>query len=178
MILRQTLRQLANHKYEKEQKIYFAIICLIISTAAIYWIVISSCKSKSNDRYQRISLDLKSIDTIQLDNDAELARQHNENCSFWDCFNVYRCGDKLGVYVYPLIDYVDADISDKNSKEASSTISVLSKEFSEILKSILESPYYTSDPKEACILIPSIDILNLNRINNDIVAKALQALPQ
>lgn len=178
MILKQTLRQLVNHKYEKEQKIYFAIVCLVVWIAAVYLIIISSSKTSSNDRYQRISLDLKAIDTVQLENDAELAHQHNGNCSFWDCFNVYRCGEKLSVYVYPLIDYIDTTASNKHNKEASSTISVLSKEFFEILKSLVESPYYTSDPKEACILVPSIDTLNLNRINNDLVAKALLTLPQ
>lgn len=178
MIIKQTLRQLANHKYEKEQKIYFAIVCLIFWIVAVYFIILSSSKTSSNERYQRISLDLKSIETVQLENDAELARQHNENCSYWDCFNVYRCGEKLTIYVYPLIDYVDSSANKKNDKVASSTMSVLSKEFFEILKSIVESPYYTSDPKEACILVPSIDTLNLNRINIDLVAKALLTLPQ
>lgn len=161
-----------NNKYEKEQKVYCVAVCILIWIAIIYVIVISSPISHANERNERISLDLNNVEKFRLKKDAELSRQRNENCSYWDCFNIYRCGERLSIYVYPLKDYYDAERAD-----AKSSLSILSREFFEILKVLIESPYYTSDPKEACILVPSIDTLNLNRIDPSMVAKALASLP-
>lgn len=173
MLLKNLIRHLLNNKYEREQKIYCVAVCIAIWIAIIYVIIISSPITHANERNERISLDLNNVEKFVLEKDAELSHERNENCSYWDCFNIYRCGERLTVYVYPLIDYYDAEQSDPKS-----TISVLSREFFEILKIIIESPYYTSDPKEACILVPSIDTLNLNRLDSSTVTKALASLSQ
>lgn len=172
MSVKNVIRQLVNNKYEREQKIYCVAVCIAIWIAIIYVIIISSPITHANERNERISLDLENVEKLRLEKDAELARRRNENCSYWDCFNIYRCGERLSIYVYPLIDYYDAEKPDSKS-----SLAILSKDFFEILKIIIESPYYTSDPKEACILIPSIDTLNLKRIDPSTVAKALASLP-
>lgn len=164
-------RNLINNKYDREQKLYCVGVLICFWLVIIYIVFISSV-NRSNDPNHRISLDLSSVDKLILENDGEESKLHNENCSYWDCFNVYRCGDRLSIYVYPLQDFID----DK-STSAKSSLSVLSREFFEILKIIIESSYYTPDPKEACILVPSIDTLNLNRIEPKTVAKALATLP-
>lgn len=178
----ETIPQSVTNRYEKDKKFYCITVCLAVWFAIIYIIIVSSSIRSSSERYQRFSLNLADVESIFIESDSELPRAHNGNCSFWDCFNVYRCGEKLSIYVYPLIDYVgvneDHDNENKaNAKEYTSTLSVLSREFYEILKIIIESPYYTSDPKAACILVPSIDTLNLNRISSGLVAKALARLP-
>lgn len=178
MSIKNIFRQIFNNKYEREHKIYCATICIAIWIAIIYVIIISSPITYANERNQRISLDLSAVEKLHLDNDAELSRSHNNNCSFWDCFNVYRCGERLSIYIYPLTDFIDDSTPLEKSSQSTSTLSVLSREFFEILKIIIESPYYTSDPKEACILVPSIDTLNLNRLNPTTIAKALVTLPQ
>lgn len=165
-------RNIINNKYDREQKLYFGGILIVFWLVIIYIVFISPSINRSNDRNRRISLDLSSVDKLILDNDGEETKLRNENCSYWDCFNVYRCGERLSIYVYPLQDFID-----DNSSSAKSSLSILSREFFEILKIIIESPYYTPDPKEACILIPSIDTLNLNRIEQKTVAKALATLP-
>lgn len=172
MLVKNLIRQILNNKYEREQKIYCVAVCIAIWIAIIYIIIISSPITHANERNERISLDLNNVETFRLEKDAELSRRRNENCSYWDCFNIYRCGERLSIYVYPLIDYYDAD-----KPEAKSTLAVLSKEFFDILKIIIESPYYTSDPKDACLLIPTIDTLNLKRIDASTVSKALATLP-
>lgn len=81
-------------------------------------------------------LDLNNFHRVRFDKDAELARKRNPNCSFYDCFNVYRCGNhhnKVTIYVYPLTQY---------SEEKQKTW--ISKEFYKILKTLINSPYYTS----------------------------------
>lgn len=130
---------------------------------------------------ERLSLDLVDIPQIVLDKDAELARARNRNCSYWDCFNVYRCGqrgltggteeqqERISIYVYPLKEYVDGD----TRKQAFQ----LTKEFYTILKTIVNSPYYTANPNEACLFVPTLDTLNQNRIDVNLVGKALASLP-
>lgn len=113
-------------------------------------------------------LDLNNFIHVRFDKEAELARKRNPNCSFYDCFNVYRCGNhhnKVTIYVYPLTEY-----REENSK------TWISKEFYQVLKTLINSPYYTSNPNEACIFVPSIDILNQNLIDKNLVGKALASL--
>ncbi|KAK7870147.1 hypothetical protein R5R35_012711 [Gryllus longicercus] len=118
---------------------------------------------------------LSNIDRLEeiLVSDTLVPKIRNPRCSYFDCFNVYRCGykgnDHILVYVYPLKKYVDEkDIP---------VVSQMSQEFYFILKSIIESKYYTPNPDEACILIPSIDTLNQNRFRSLQTSQALASLP-
>lgn len=52
----------------------------------------------------------------------------------------------------------------------------MTKEFYQILKTLVDSPYYTPDPKKACLFVPSIDMLNQNLIDKNLVGKALASL--
>lgn len=116
-------------------------------------------------------LNLNNYHTISFKKDDELSRVRNPNCSFFDCFNVYRCGNhenKVSIYIYPLVEYSD---SDKQSK------TFITKEFYQILKTIQNSPYYTPNPHEACLFVPTIDLLNQNLIDKNLVSKALASLP-
>ncbi|CAK9814560.1 sotv [Anthophora quadrimaculata] len=55
--------------------------------------------------------------------------------------------------------------------------SQITKEFYQILTAIISSKFYTPNPYEACIFIPSIDTLNQNRIKLQEVSQALKTLP-
>lgn len=113
-------------------------------------------------------LDLNNFRHVRFDKDAELSRKRNPNCSFYDCFNVYRCGNhqnKVTIYVYPLTEF---------SEESATTW--ISKEFYKVLQTLVHSPYYTPNPNEACIFIPSIDLLNQNLIDKNLIGKALASL--
>lgn len=128
-----------------------------------FFVLILNFHWKSSDL-----LDLNDIQSVHFDKQAELARKRNPNCSFFDCFNVYRCGshhNKVTIYVYPLTEFSDDD----------GTTS-LTKEFYTILQTLVNSPYYTSNPNEACIFVPSIDLLNQNLIDKNLVGKALSSL--
>lgn len=150
--------------------LWFFLIFFVFG--ASLWKFISTKNDYSNNLNLKVTLDLSNIQEIVLEDDSELARARNPNCSFWDCFNVYRCGqrteDRISIYVYPLASYVDS-----NGKSAFT----LSREFYFILKTIIDSPYYTPNPLDACLLIPSIDVLNQNRIDTHLVGKALASLP-
>ena len=72
-------------------------------------------------------------------------------------------------YAYPLVRYVDEDHVE---------IKPISKEFYEFLETVVNSKYYTSNPEDACIFIPSIDVLNENNLRKDKIAEALAMLSQ
>lgn len=172
MSVKNLFRHLLNSKYEREQKVYYIAVCIVIWIALIYVAYASWPIRQASVRNERISLDLSAAAKFHLEIDTESARARNENCSYWDCFNIYRCGERLSIYIYPLIDYHDAE-----HPNAPSSLSILSREFFELLKIIAESPYYTTDPTKACLLMPSIDTLNLKRIDPATVSKALASLP-
>ncbi|KAK8379154.1 hypothetical protein O3P69_019178 [Scylla paramamosain] len=94
------------------------------------------------------------------------------NCHYYNCFNVYRCGrngnQRLSVYVYPLARYVD---------EEHVAIKPMSREFFEVLDTVLNSEYHTANPEEACVLVPPIDTLNENSLRRDKIGQALSMLP-
>ncbi|KAK2144201.1 hypothetical protein LSH36_777g02080 [Paralvinella palmiformis] len=70
------------------------------------------------------------------------------DCRMETCFDFGRCRNGFKVYVYP-------------------TRSRISSKYEEILRAIRESPYITADPTEACILIPSVDTLDRDKLSKD-----------
>ncbi|XP_058444548.1 exostosin-2 [Malaya genurostris] len=178
------IKQIISAKIDSNRYL-IAFVSLLILLG--FWL---NGNSLSETGTERISLDLVEIPQIVLDHDAELARARNPNCSFWDCFNVYRCGqrtsgnsaagsrsalladeaqEKISIYVYPLKEYIDGGTGQQAFQ--------LTKEFYGILKTIVDSPYYTANPNEACLFVPALDTLNQNRIDVNLVGKALAALP-
>lgn len=73
------------------------------------------------------------------------------------------------MYVYPLQKFVD--------EHGIPIGGMMSQEMYSILEAILESRYYTPDPSQACILVPSIDTLNQNRFRPKQTSQALKSLP-
>ncbi|XP_059618949.1 exostosin-2 [Phlebotomus argentipes] len=139
-------------------------------------VIITHILTSRNEKLRhnsRISLNLANIPEDVIAEDAEIPRVRNPNCSYWDCFNVYKCGQKasdndFSIYVYPLKSYTNSDGQGAFRQ---------TKEFYYILKAISESPYYTPNPNKACLFVPSIDTLNQNNVDTSLVAKALASLP-
>nr|CAG4634630.1 EOG090X01LY [Alona affinis] len=73
------------------------------------------------------------------------------------------------IYVYPLMEFVDEEHVPVTKK--------ITQEFYSLLQTITKSSYFTSNPNEACLFIPTIDVLNQNRIRPKEVGKALASLP-
>ncbi|KAF5286151.1 hypothetical protein FQR65_LT12909 [Abscondita terminalis] len=133
-----------------------------------------SFNSIGYETYEKVQLqNILNLPVVQLPESSLSSKPHNLKCTYWDCFNIYRCGqtghDRISVYVYPLKNFVD-------SKQVPAT-DVMSKQYYMILESIIESKYYTANPQEACLFVPSIDTLNQERIQPGIISKAFQSLP-
>ncbi|CAA9999771.1 unnamed protein product [Nesidiocoris tenuis] len=105
--------------------------------------------------------------------DTAISSGPNPRCTYYDCFNVYKCGhkgvNKILVYVYPLRIYV-------NDKGAPA-VGTMSREFHSLLTTIVKSGYYTPNPDEACVFVVSIDTLNQNRLKIKETSQALNLLP-
>ncbi|CAK9807463.1 Ext2 [Anthophora plagiata] len=153
------------------------VICILMFTLFIILIaayhIFKFGSTQKRSVYNAIILnDLHSLPIQVIDADLPMADTTNVSCTYFSCFNVYRCGsqgNKLLVYVYPPKMYVDSlerPIANQ-----------ITKEFYQILTTIISSKFYTPNPYEACIFIPSIDTLNQNRIKLQEVSQALKTLP-
>ena len=127
---------------------------------------------QQNPIYQPVILtDANAFPTKILEAGLPEAESTNSSCTFFGCFNLYRCGsrgNKLLVYVYPPKIFLD--------HEERPVASQITKEFYQILYAIVSSKFYTPNPREACIFVPSIDTLNQNRLRLQQVSQALQSL--
>ncbi|KAG9509654.1 Suppressor of hairless protein-like protein, partial [Fragariocoptes setiger] len=107
----------------------------------------------------------------------------NVNCNIFSCFDLLMCEynvqQKIGVHVYPPIDFVS-----DNGTVILSTRQAMSLEFKQFIEAIISSPFYQSDSSKACIFVPSIDMFDLQRtvfmLNNsiDILSSILNSLPK
>lgn len=152
------------------------VICLLMFTLFIILItayhIFKFGSTQKRSVYNAIVLnDLHSLPIQVIDADFPMADTTNISCTYFSCFNVYRCGsqgNKLLVYVYPPKIYIDSSERPVTSQ--------ITKEFYQILNTIISSKFYTPNPYEACIFIPSIDTLNQNRLRLQEVSQALKAL--
>ena len=98
----------------------------------------------------------------------------NPLCRYHSCFDVVKCKlnkeFNIKVYVYPDVKYVDS-----NNKYI--TPFQNSYEFDAIINALRSSKYATSNPEEACIFVPSIDLLNERGLNLKDVTSILSSLP-
>lgn len=112
-----------------------------------------------------------SLDVIVSPN-SPLADVRMESCSYYTCFDVYRCGhrhDQITVYIYPLVNYIDEHGSQLTRQP--------SREFMEVLETIHQSKFYTPDSSKACLFIPSLDVLSQDGLNLNAVSQILNSLP-
>lgn len=149
-------------------------VILLLSFFLVIELHFPSSYSSQRNRHKPLSLDnLKKLPEFRIKPDTLKIEKSNPKCSYYDCFNVYQCGhsvpNKILIYIYPVKKYMDS----KNIPIGTQ----ISYEFYLILKAILESKYYTPNPEEACILIPSIDTLNQNRFRTLETSQALASLP-
>ncbi|KAJ1532048.1 hypothetical protein ONE63_000679 [Megalurothrips usitatus] len=157
---------------------FFAGLSLLLLVLLLCFLLVHFIPGSLYDRGINLHkpISLHSIDQapeVVVFKDAPISAPRNPRCSYWDCFNVYRCGNnganKIQVYIYPLQKFVD--------EHGIPIGGMMSQEMFSILETILESRYYTPDPSQACVLVPSIDLLNQNRFRPQQTSQALKSLP-
>lgn len=149
------------------------LLFIVVSLVLIVVCNVFTGSTPRGDLREAVNLDALSLPVRTLLRESHASSPRVANCTYWSCFNVYKCGrgghDKITIYIYPLTDYRTED---------GTAISKFSKEFYEILHTIKHSKYYTSNPDDACLLVPSIDMLNQNSFSSKHVSQALQSLEQ
>ncbi|XP_067627154.1 exostosin-2 [Eurosta solidaginis] len=159
-----------NHRTEPFQTTISYIFILILSISGVCIICnFFNLRNGAGRNNNKVPLDLNHIREIVLSSNNDLPKERDESCRLWDCMNLYRCGqrghDRLTVYVYPLQEYTD----DGSGK----TISILTREYYQILEAVVRSRYYTPNPNDACLFLPSIDSLNANLVEPSTIERAL-----
>ncbi|XP_060524632.1 exostosin-2 [Cylas formicarius] len=159
--------------YHKYKNFFVVLLVASVFIAASLPFVYFANDVSGND--EKIILDnLQSIPEVVLYTRDDSPAPRNVKCTHWNCFNIYRCGhsarDRLTVYVYPFRKYV-SEMGDRAIADD------ISKEFYTILSAIVNSKYYTSNPREACLFVPSIDTLNQERLDLNLTSRALKSLP-
>lgn len=150
----------------------FLFIILLVPIIIVLLDFLNVSREKSI-RYEKIKLDnILNPPVHVIKKNDQKARPTNARCSHWDCFDIYKCGrtghDRITIYVYPLNKYLDEDNNP--------ILDIMSKQYYMILQSIIDSKYYTANPNEACLFVPSIDTLSQERINLNLTSKALKSL--
>lgn len=151
----------------------FFWILLILSIAIVLFLPFTNFTNDASRKFEKVQLrNLKNLDIVKLKSGVGVSEPRNPFCTYWSCFNIYRCGhtghDRIAVYVYSPKKYVDSD---------GVSATELSKEYLTLLGAVINSKYYTANPEEACIFIPFIDTLNQERMRINITSKALHSLP-
>lgn len=99
-----------------------------------------------------------------------------QQCRMHTCFNIHRCGlngrQKLSVYIYPLYHLPIIAGSEFNSQTKN-----ISTQYRRLLQAIFDSPYYVSNPQQACLFIPALDVLNQRYTDPKTAALILVNLP-
>ena len=169
----QSSRSLINRNF-RHFIIGFAYV-LLLAVIVFYLFTFSPLHSQKNG-FPPVTLErwsLNHLPEVSVPNISHVL-ETQQNCTYYNCFDVYRCSHsrsgKISVYIYPLIEFVDEDDAPITKK--------MTEEFYNLLVAIKKSEYSTNDPNKACILIPSIDLLNQNRISPKDVGKALSSLEQ
>ncbi|XP_057321592.1 exostosin-2 [Microplitis mediator] len=163
-----------HHHYHYHRNILLSIVVIVICviTLTIGYHLLGYVNTKKEIIYSPVRIDLDTLSSLpQVSIPRTPASPTNISCTHFTCFNVYRCGQqgsKLLVYVYPIKSYVDEDGAVINGQ--------LSREFIQILDAVTRSKFYTPDPHQACLFVPSIDTLNQNKLNVRAVGRALSAL--
>ena len=150
LLLKKMVRKSSVPRYQ----CMFLVIPVIACVGVIVMLYFSTLTSDGEE------IDINSGASIFLSGKTVLIPT-DESCLFHTCMDVYRCGrrnddNRIAVYLYPEIKGLDE-----------SRIPIMlpaSKEFREIIDTIKNSIYYTSNPNEACIFVPNFDLLNQNSL--------------
>lgn len=165
----------ATNQLDRYRNFFFVLFFIILFSLSlltvVHYLPLKVSKISRNDPVF-VFTKLKNLPVISIKRNSPIGEPRNSKCTYYDCFNIYRCGQrdhKIQVYVYPLKNFVD-----EHGDHVGPRISL---EYYKILKTIVNSKYYSPNPEEACLLIPSIDTLNQNRLRLHEVSQALASLP-
>ena len=167
-------------RYQTFYVVLFLIVLLslllgFIQLVGFVWILSSRDDGRWEPGIQLGSLYSGLIRTVVIPDSSPSARESRQNCTYHSCFDVYRCGftafdgpPQISVYVYPPTRYVD--------ETGAAQELPMSQEFKAVLQAIVDSGFHTSEASSACLLVPSVDLLNQNTVRLRVASQILASL--
>ena len=156
---------------------YILLIILLTSLSLfMFFFWFSSHSINSNNQYfllnqakNLVLINTNEAPQVIIEDDQVQATTTNDSCNHYNCFDVYRCGDEgIKVFVYPNVNYIDSNQMSLSNPH--------SEEFYQLIKAIIDSPYFTWDPSKACLFIPNIDLLSQNYVKLEETSQILAEL--
>lgn len=90
---------------------FFAVLSVFIFLFLVSFLLVhfipSSLYDRGKDVDRPISLqDVDQTPEVLIPKNAPLSASRNPRCSYWDCFNVYRCGNRGESPFIPLVIFL------------------------------------------------------------------------
>eukprot|EP00118_Oscarella_pearsei_P012672 m.95309 g.95309 ORF g.95309 m.95309 type:complete len:725 (+) comp36844_c0_seq1:28-2202(+) len=171
------LKKLKRRRLPSKSSTFIVAICVLLVTLAVFSVFsLYSVESDNDKAVKATKKEHLRSDSLVLDIHPNENRKNarNTTCRFHSCFDVLRCGlsdsPLISVHITPPSGLIV-------DPEGRPLFSPPSRQFIELLRAIEASPYYEADPKEACLIVPAVDLLNANRIDIDRVGSVLASLP-
>lgn len=104
---------------------------------------------------------------------SSVVSETRQDCHHFNCFDVYRCGShhkKVLVHIPDPVRLLDP--------QSQSEISPFTRQFVDILESVVDSGYYTSDPTQACVFVPAFSVLSSESSDSQVIGRALKQSSQ
>lgn len=152
-------------RWKLKNHVIFLVLTSIIITSVVFL---------SESRTQRDHRTLHPLELQPL-NASLVYHGHRAQCRFHLCFNLSQC-------VFSMTDIIGVHVGEWREFRRQETPSVLrpevSQEYEELLEAVRGSRYYESDPTQACVFIPSVDMLRQETVNAKVMEMVLNSLPE
>ena len=146
-------------------KRFVLTICLVVLIGIVYTIL----QFGNHTKLRSQTFEPKNLVSLLSYNDeygnvhADTKEERQNICQMENCFDFEKCKHGFKVYVYPFEDGER-----------------VSANYAKIIHVIKKSVYYTDNPREACLFVPSYDTTDQDKLSKDFVTnlgKKLLSLP-
>ena len=110
--------------------------------------------------------ELEEAPTVELDTVDGHSRPSKSNCTHYNCFDIYRCGN----HPKKMLIHIPTPMTFTHDHKR---VTPMSKDFVDILEAVVRSGYYTPDPEQACVFLPALDLLSEQGLDSKTVYAAL-----
>ena len=121
--------------------------------------------------YRRIKMQLPRV--IDINKQAPVTKTRMD-CRFHSCFDIFQCkpqfNGQLKLYVHPNTRFDDSSKKD--------IFGSYTYEFLKMLDGLRNSKYTTQNQSEACLFIPSLDLLSEESLDAKLAALSLSSIPR
>lgn len=146
---------------------HHSILLSLIVT--IWWNLVEYRQVTATKDWTFELISIKEAPIEVLSENESIPTKHD--CSNSQCLDIFKCNvldEHIRIFVYPITRFVDETQFSVSPPQ--------SKEFQELLEAAVKSKYYTSNPDEACLFVPSVDLLTQASLDLATTSQILNSL--